>query len=96
MALGIVETRGFTATVDALDAMCKDAMIEVRQVVHPGGGHITLLADGDVAAVTSAVEAGTAAAQQVGGDIICAFVIPNPHPDLMQYMQQHPEVNPNG
>ena len=96
MALGIVETRGFTAAADALDAMCKDAMIRVRQAAHPGGGHVTLLVDGEVAAVTSAVEAGTAAAEQVGGDIICSFVIPNPHPALVAYLTSHPEVILNG
>ena len=82
-ALGIVETRGFTAAVEATDAMCKDANVSVQQVVHPGGGHLTILARGEVAAVSSAVAAGEAA---VGGDIICVNVIPNPHPELDAYL----------
>jgi microcompartment protein CcmL/EutN len=81
-ALGIVETRGFTAAVEALDAMCKDARVSVKQIKRPGGGHVTLLAEGDVAAVASAVEAGVHAATRVGGDIICKHVIANPHPEL--------------
>lgn len=85
-ALGIVETRGFCVAVEALDAMCKDASVSVKQIKRPGGGHITLLAEGDVAAVTSAVEAGVSAASRVGGDIICNYVIPNPHQELADYL----------
>ncbi|MCH3971298.1 MAG: BMC domain-containing protein [Oscillospiraceae bacterium] len=85
-ALGIVETRGMSAAVEATDAMCKDARVSVRQVVVPGGGHMAILVQGDVAAVTSAVSAGLAAAQKVGGDIICTNVIPNPHIELQQYL----------
>jgi microcompartment protein CcmL/EutN len=85
-ALGIVETRGFCAAVEALDAMCKDARVSVKQIKRPGGGHVTLLAEGEVAAVASAVEAGVGAASRVGGDIICSHVIPNPHPDLAAYL----------
>lgn len=86
-AIGILETRGFTAAVEALDAMCKDARVTVSQVNRSGGGHITLFARGEVAAVTSAVQAGLAAAGKVGGDIICSNVIPNPHPDLEKYLE---------
>ncbi len=85
-AIGIVETRGYTAAVEALDAMCKDASVAVSKVERPGGGHVAIIARGEVAAVLSAVEAGTAAAHRVGGDIICADIIPNPHPDLAQYL----------
>ena len=86
MALGVVETRGYTAAIEAADAMCKYAQIEVKEVKVPGGGHVTLFTMGDVAAVTSAVEAGVDAAGRVGGDIICSFVIPNPHPELETYL----------
>lgn len=85
-ALGIVETRGLTAAVEATDAMCKDASVSVQQVVQPGGGHLTILARGDVAAVSSAVDAGERAARAVGGDVICVNVIPNPHPELEAYL----------
>lgn len=88
-ALGIVETRGMTAAVEATDAMCKDARVSVQQVAHPGGGHLTILVRGEVAAVSSAVEAGRSAAQAVGGDIICVNVIPNPHPELEAYLDEH-------
>ncbi len=86
-AIGIVETRGFTAAVEALDAMCKDAKVDVSQISRPGGGHIAVIAQGDVAAVNSAVEAGVEAARRVGGDIICSNVIPNPHADLADYLK---------
>jgi microcompartment protein CcmL/EutN len=86
MALGILETRGFSAAIEALDAMCKDARVSVKQIKRPGGGHITLLAEGEVAAVLSAVEAGVSAASRIGGDIICSHVIPNPHPELSAYL----------
>lgn len=86
MALGIVETRGLSAAIEALDAMCKDARVSVKQIKRPGGGHITLLAEGEVAAVQSAVEAGICAASRIGGEIICSHVIPNPHPELSAYL----------
>lgn len=87
-ALGIVETRGLTAAVEATDAMCKDARVSVQQVARPGGGHLTVLVRGDVAAVSSAVAAGEAAARAVGGDIICVNVIPSPHPELEAYLDE--------
>jgi ethanolamine utilization protein EutM len=86
-AIGIVETRGFTAAAEALDTMCKDARVTVTQLKRPGGGHVTIIAEGEVAAVMSAVEAGKAAACRVGGDVICTNVIPNPHPDLEKYIR---------
>lgn len=86
MAIGIVETRGFTASVEALDAMCKDARVLVKQIKKAGGGHIVIIAEGDVAAVTSAVSAGIASALKVGGDIICSNVIANPHQDLNKFL----------
>lgn len=87
MAIGIVETRGFTACVEALDAMCKDARVTVRQIARPGGGHVTIIAEGGVAAVDSAVSAGVQSALRVGGDIICSNVIANPHPDLLAILE---------
>ena len=95
MALGVILTRGYTTAVEAADAMCKDAQIEVKEVKVPGGGHVTLLTTGEVAAVISAVEAGVEAAGRVGGDIISSFVIPNPHPELATYLWKK-EENKNG
>lgn len=85
-ALGVVEIRSFSGAVEALDAMCKDARVSVKQVKRPGGGHVTLLAEGDVAAVASAVEAGVSAASHMCSDIICSFVLPNPHEELMEFL----------
>ena len=93
-ALGILETRGYSAAVEALDAMCKDARVSVREVRRPGGGHIALLIEGEVAAVTSAVEAGTVSAQRVGGELIFSNIIANPHKGLAEYLER--ELSRNG
>ncbi len=93
MALGVVETRGYTAAVEAMDAMCKGAHVSVAEVKIPGGGHVTLLVTGEVAAVSSAVQAGVTAAEKVGGDRISSFVIPSPHPELDRYLGIKEEKN---
>ena len=87
-AIGIIETRGFTSAVEALDTMCKDAKVEVNEMARPGGGHITLIIEGEVSAVKSAVDAGVAAAERLNADIICINVIPNPHEELVAYLKK--------
>ncbi|MFV0412251.1 MAG: BMC domain-containing protein [Oscillospiraceae bacterium] len=85
-AIGILETRGLTGATNAMDAMCKNAAVSVQQLVRPGGGHITIVATGDVASVQSAIEAGAFAALAIGGELVCQAVIPNPHPDLVPFL----------
>ena len=86
MAIGLLETQGLTDAVEALDAMCKDAMVELIEMKRAGGGLVTSIIRGDVAAVTSAVEAGEAVVRQYGGTLIFVYVIPSPHPDLSRYL----------
>jgi len=76
-ALGLIETQGFTAAFEAIDTACKAANVEVIGKEKLGGGYITVIFEGDVAAVTAAVEAGRIAAEGVG-KLISAYVIPRP------------------
>lgn len=78
-ALGMVETRGATAAIEAADAMEKAAEVEVVRTQEIGGGYITVLATGDVGSVQSAIAAGAEAAERVG-DVVARHVIPRPAP----------------
>ncbi len=77
-ALGMIETRGFTAMVEASDAMVKAAKVELTCYEKIGGGFVTAIVRGDVAAVRAAVDAGTRAAERVG-ELVSTHVIPRPH-----------------
>ncbi|MBI1795986.1 MAG: ethanolamine utilization microcompartment protein EutM [Candidatus Eisenbacteria bacterium] len=77
-ALGLIETRGFVAMVEASDAMVKAARVELVHYEKIGGGYVTTLVRGDVAAVRAATEAGAAAAAKVG-EVVSVHVIPRPH-----------------
>ncbi len=77
-ALGMIETRGFTAMVEASDAMVKAANVELIGFEQIGGGYVTAIVRGDVAAVRAAVDAGTRAAERVG-ELVSTHVIPRPH-----------------
>jgi microcompartment protein CcmL/EutN len=80
-ALGMVETRGMVAMIEAADAMVKAANVEVVSWEKIGSGYVTVLVRGDVAAVRAATDAGAAAARRVG-ELISVHVIPRPHPTL--------------
>ena len=80
-ALGIVETRGLTAMVEAADAMVKAANVTVVGWEKIGSGYVSVIVRGDVAAVRAATDAGAAAARRVG-ELIAVHVIPRPHPSL--------------
>ena len=77
-ALGMIETRGFAAMVEASDAMVKAAKVELIGFEKIGGGYVTAIVRGDVAAVRAAVDAGTRAAEKVG-EVVSTHVIPRPH-----------------
>jgi len=77
-ALGLIETKGFVGLVEASDAMCKAANVELVKRIEIGGGFVTTLVRGDVGSVKAAVDAGSAAAGKVG-ELLCAHVIPAPH-----------------
>ena len=80
-ALGMIETRGFVGVVEASDAMVKAAKVKLVGYEKVGGGYVTAMVRGDVAAVRAAVDAGTAAASKVG-ELISTHVIPSPHTSL--------------
>src|ERR1043165_9182437 len=80
-ALGMIETRGFTAMVEASDAMVKAAKVELVGYEKIGGGYVTAVVRGDVAAVRAAVDAGVRAAEKVG-EVVSTHVIPRPHSNV--------------
>lgn len=80
-ALGMVETKGMVALVEAADAMVKAARVELVGYKQIGAGLVTALVRGDVAACKAATDAGAAAARQVG-EVFAVHVIPRPHMDL--------------
>lgn len=77
-ALGMIETRGFVAAVEAADAMAKAAKVELVGYEQVGGGYVTSIIRGDVAAVKAAVEAGSLAATKIG-QLVSVQIIPRPH-----------------
>lgn len=80
-ALGMIETRGFVAMVEAADAMVKAAKVELVGFEKIGGGYTTAIVRGDVAAVKAATEAGARAAERCG-ELISVHVIPRPHGNI--------------
>ncbi len=80
-ALGMVETRGLVAAIEAADAMLKAANVELVGTEKIGSGLVSVMVRGDVGAVNAAVDAGLAAAQKLG-EIIATHVIPRPHTDV--------------
>ena len=80
-ALGMIETRGFVAAVEAADAMVKAANVELIGKVQVGGGMVSVVVRGDVGAVKAATDAGASAAERVG-ELVSVHVIPRPHADV--------------
>ncbi|MBQ9799883.1 MAG: BMC domain-containing protein [Thermoguttaceae bacterium] len=76
-AIGLIETKGVLALVNATDAMAKAADVEVVKSIRIGGGLVTTVVRGDVGSVRAAVDAGAAAAQAVG-ELVAAHVVPRP------------------
>jgi len=85
LALGFIETQGFTAVFDAIDAACKAANVEVVGKEKLGGGFVTVIIRGDVAAVTAAVEAGSENVERLG-KLIAAHVIARPSPATLSLL----------
>jgi ethanolamine utilization protein EutM len=76
-AIGLIETKGLLASIEATDAMAKAASVEIMKRIDIGGALVTTVVTGDVGSVRAAVEAGSAAATQVG-DLVSSHVIPRP------------------
>jgi len=80
-ALGMIETKGVVASIEAADAMVKAANVTLIGKVHVGGGLVSVMVRGDTGAVKAAVDAGAAAAQRVG-ELVSVHVIPRPHNEV--------------
>jgi ethanolamine utilization protein EutM len=86
-ALGMVETRGLVASIEAADAMSKVAYVQVICQEEIGGGYVTVMVRGEVGAVQSSVDAGIAAAKRAG-ELVAAHVIARPHPSVEKLIRQ--------
>jgi microcompartment protein CcmL/EutN len=83
VALGFVETRGNTGTIQAIDAMLKTANVEFVKRIEIGGGYVTALVRGEVGAVRASVEAGAEAAAKVG-ELVSTNIIPSAHEEVFE------------
>jgi ethanolamine utilization protein EutM len=84
-ALGMIETKGFAAMVEASDAMVKAARVELVGYEKIGGGFVTAIIRGDVAAVKAALDAGARSAEKVG-EVVSVHLIPRPHDNVDQVL----------
>lgn len=82
-AIGLVETKGLVAQIEACDAMLKAANVTLVKQIQIGGAFVTTVVQGDVGSVRAAVDAGAAAASQVG-ELVSAHLIPRPESSLME------------
>ncbi len=80
-ALGMIETRGLTASIEAADAMTKAANVTLVGTEKIGSGLVSVIVRGDVGAVKAAVESGAEAASRLG-ELVAKHVIPRPHSDV--------------
>lgn len=92
-ALGMIETRGLVASIEAADAMVKAASVTLISKTHVGGGLVTVMVEGDVGAVKAATDAGAAAAERIG-ELISVHVIPRPAADVAHILDRRPEPKP--
>ncbi len=84
-AIGIVETRGLTASIEATDAMLKSADVELVGTEKIGSGLVTVIVTGEVGAVKAATESGQEAASRLG-ELVAVHVIPRPHADIVKIL----------
>jgi ethanolamine utilization protein EutM len=87
-ALGMIETKGLVALIEASDAMVKAANVVLIGSEYVGGGYVTVMVRGDVGAVKAATDAGAAAAKRVG-ELVSVHVIPRPHTDVEMILPQN-------
>jgi len=90
----MIETKGFVGMVEAADAMVKAARVELVGFEKIGGGYVTAVVRGDVAAVKAATEAGQRAAERVG-ELVSVHVIPRPHQNIDQVLPLGRSGNPS-
>ena len=82
-AIGMIETKGYTGSIEATDAMAKAANITISRTIPIGGGLVTVICRGDVASVKAAIDAGSKAAGKVG-ELVASHVIARPHEDMVK------------
>ncbi len=90
-ALGMIETKSFAAMVEAADAMVKAAKVVLVGYEKTGGGFVTAVVRGDVAAVKAATDAGAAASRKIG-ELVAVHVIPRPHANLDEVLPIVPKA----
>jgi len=92
-ALGMIETKGLLATIEAADAMVKSANVNILEKVYIGGGYVSVTVTGDVGAVKSAIDAGVSAVNRLDGNsLVSHHVIARPHYDLERIMESTPAI----
>lgn len=88
-AIGSIETFGLVYVLEAADAMCKAADVEVIGYENVASGYISVIVRGDVGACSAAVEAGVNAVEDMGAEVYSSVVIPRPHQDLEKIIERY-------
>ena len=88
-AIGAIETFGLVFVLEAADAMCKAAEVELVGYENVASGYISVLVQGDVGACKTAVEAGIKAVNNMGAEVYSSVVIPRPHPDIAKIVRRY-------
>jgi microcompartment protein CcmL/EutN len=84
-AIGLIETKGLVGLIEASDAMCKAAHVELLRTIEIGGGYVTTVVRGDVGSVRAAIDAGAEAAKAIG-ELVSSHMIARPHDGLVAGM----------
>ena len=87
-ALGLIETKGLVACIEAADAMCKSANVELISYENIGSGLVTVMVKGDVGAVKAAIDSGVESAQRIG-EVVTSLVIARPHNDISKIISHY-------
>jgi ethanolamine utilization protein EutM len=90
-ALGMVETKGLVASIEAADAMIKTAKVKLYGQEETGGGYVTVYIRGEIGAVRAAVDAGAAAAK-ASGELVAVHVIARPHNNVEKLLPEEVKV----
>ncbi len=88
-ALGLIETFGIVFVLEAADAMCKAADVELVGFENVASGYISVLVRGDVGACKTAVSSGVKAVEDMGAEVYSSVVIASPHPDLEKIIKRY-------
>ncbi|TBL26509.1 BMC domain-containing protein [Klebsiella oxytoca] len=87
-ALGLIETKGLVAGIEAAYAMCEAANVEMISYGNIGSGLVTVMVKGDVGAVKAAVDSGVESTQRIG-EVVTSLVIARPHNDINKIFIKH-------